>query len=214
MAVLEDVDIAQGIPPRLEFEHLIWSKGYANIAGIDEAGCGPLAGPVVAAAVVFPAYSYISDIRDSKKLSARQREAFFPQIIESALSFGIGIVHHQEIDRINIRQATFKAMKMALGGLKLKPGYLLIDGYELPGSIYQQEAVVDGDDHCFTIAAASVLAKVTRDRLMVDYHEQYPQYGFDRHKGYGTKLHREMIKKYGPCPIHRQTFIRKIMERS
>jgi len=133
-------------------------------------------------------------------------------IKENAISWGIGIVSHSEIDRLNIRQATFKAMRKALGTLRSKPDYILFDGYELPEKFYRQEAVIDGDELCFTISAASIIAKVTRDRLMIEYHQQYPQYGFDKHKGYGTVFHREMLRKYGPCPLHRRTFLHKILQ--
>lgn len=199
------------IPVNLEIERLIWQENIQFIAGIDEAGRGPLAGPVAAGAVIFAPYDYIEGVKDSKKLSAKQREELFELIIEKALTYGVGIVDNLEIDRINIRQATFKAMRKAIGSLTKNPEYLLFDGEELPDKMYRQEAVVEGDNRCFTIAAASILAKVTRDRLMLEYHQQYPQYGFDRHKGYGTEFHREMIKKHGPCPIHRRSFLGKIL---
>lgn len=198
------------IPLNLEIEHLIWQHNVRYIAGIDEAGRGPLAGPVVAAAVIFEPYEHIEGVKDSKKLSAAQREGLYDLIVQRALAYGIGLVDHLEIDRINIRQATFKAMRKAIGSLAKNPEYLLIDGEELPDKIYRQEAVVDGDDRSFTIAAASILAKVTRDRLMIEYHQQYPRYGFDKHKGYGTEFHREMLKKYGPCAIHRRSFLTHI----
>jgi ribonuclease HII len=196
----------------LEIEDTIWANGYNTIAGIDEAGCGPLAGPVVASAVVFPQHFYHQGIIDSKKLTPSRRDTLFDLIVTNALGYGVGIVSHQEVDRINIRQATFLAMKKALGSMKIIPDYLLIDGYEIPGAVIQQEAIVNGDEHCFTIAAASIIAKVTRDRIMTEYHNQYPQYGFDKHKGYGTLFHREMILKHGPCPLHRKTFLRKILD--
>jgi ribonuclease HII len=198
-------------PFNLEFEKIIWSNGFQKIAGVDEAGCGPLAGPVVAAAVIFPQDFYHPGIKDSKKLSFRKREELFPLIKKAAISLGIGIVSHSEIDRLNIRQATFKAMRKALGSLKTKPDYILFDGYELPERFFRQEAIIDGDEISLTIAAASIIAKVTRDHLMIEYHQQYPQYGFDRHKGYGTAYHREMIRKYGPCPLHRKSFLHKII---
>ncbi|NOX37049.1 MAG: ribonuclease HII [Calditrichaeota bacterium] len=205
------MNVPDTIPPDLEFEHLIWQQNIRYIAGIDEAGRGPLAGPVVAAAVIFEPYTYIDGVRDSKKLTPEQRERLFEEIQAHALSIGIGVVSPTEIDRINIRQATFKAMRMAIGRLKINPQYLLIDGEELPENFYPQEALIGGDERCFTIAAASILAKVTRDRMMLEFHQQYPQYGFDRHKGYGTELHREMILKHGPCPIHRRSFLRKLL---
>jgi len=199
-------------PVNLEIEKVIWNNGIKCIAGVDEAGCGPLAGPVVAAAVVFPTDYYHPGIKDSKKLSAVRREEMYTEIIDHVLAYGVGVVHHREIDRLNIRQATFKAMRMALGNLKIKPDYILFDGYELPESLFQQEAIINGDSHSFTIAGASIVAKVTRDRLMLEYHQKYPQYGFRQHKGYGTAFHREMLKKYGPCPIHRRTFLKRILE--
>jgi ribonuclease HII len=202
------------IPANLEIEHLIWQEKILYIAGLDEAGRGPLAGPVAAGAVIFTPYDYIEEVKDSKKLSAKQREEIYQLITRRALTFGVGIVDNLEIDRINIRRATFKAMRMAIGSLSKNPQYLLIDGEELPDKLYRQEAVVEGDNQSFTIAAASILAKVTRDRLMMEYHQQYPQYGFDRHKGYGTKFHREMIRKHGPCPIHRRSFLKKMFEES
>jgi ribonuclease HII len=202
------------IPPNLEIEHLIWQEKILYIAGLDEAGRGPLAGPVAAGAVIFTPYDYIEEVKDSKKLSAKQREEIYQLITRRALTFGVGIVDNLEIDRINIRRATFKAMRMAIGSLSKNPQYLLIDGEELPDKLYRQEAVVEGDNQSFTIAAASILAKVTRDRLMMECHQQYPQYGFDRHKGYGTKFHREMIRKHGPCPIHRRSFLKKMFEES
>jgi ribonuclease HII len=199
------------IPANLEIEHLIWQENVLYIAGLDEAGRGPLAGPVAAGAVIFTPYDYIKEVKDSKKLSAKKREELFELITGKALTYGIGIVGNTEIDRINIRRATFKAMRMAIGSLSKNPQYLLIDGEELPDKLYRQEAVIEGDDRSFTIAAASILAKVTRDRLMLEFHQQYPQYGFDRHKGYGTEFHREMIRKHGPCPIHRRSFLGKLL---
>ncbi|GAB4375808.1 MAG: hypothetical protein Kow0042_21510 [Calditrichia bacterium] len=199
------------LPENLRFEHLIWKKGFRRIAGVDEAGCGPLAGPVVAAAVVFPPYFHLPDVKDSKKLTARQREILYTDILEHCVDYGVGVVSPREVDQLNIRQATFKAMRMAIGSLKFQPDYILFDGYELPERFYPQEAVMDGDEYSFTIAAASIIAKVSRDRLMIEYHREYPQYGFDRHKGYGTAFHREMIRKYGPCAIHRVSFLKKIL---
>lgn len=195
----------------LDIERIIWSNGFQRIAGVDEAGCGPLAGPVVAAAVVFPRDFYHPEINDSKKLTSRKREELAQVIKDKAVATGIGVMSHNEIDRLNIRQATFKAMRKALGSLGMKPDYILFDGYELPERFFPQEAIINGDEISFTIAAASILAKVTRDHLMIRYHQQFPQYGFDRHKGYGTVFHREMLRKYGPCPLHRKTFLHKIV---
>ncbi|MEJ2537567.1 MAG: ribonuclease HII [Calditrichia bacterium] len=208
---LQHVMSGKKIPKNLELETLFWQSGLSRIAGVDEAGCGPLAGPVVAAAVIFPPYAHIAEVKDSKKLTAKKREELYSIIVDSAISFGIGIVPPEEIDRINIRQATFKAMRKAIGNLKTQPDYVLFDGYELPEKLLSQEAVINGDDHSFTIAAASILAKVSRDRLMLDWHDKYPIYGFNRHKGYGTEYHRTMLAKYGPCEIHRRSFLSKII---
>ncbi len=197
--------------PTLEIEEVLWQNGYQRIAGIDEAGRGPLAGPVVAAAVIFAPGVTVPGVRDSKQLTEKQRETLFEDIVQSCLAYGIGVVEPADIDRLNIRQATFLAMRKALGAMKITPDYLLVDGEELPNSLYPQEAIVGGDDKSFTIAAASILAKVTRDRMMKMYHEQFPQYHFDRHKGYGTQLHREMILRYGPSPIHRRSFLKKLL---
>lgn len=182
-----------------------------SIAGVDEAGCGPLAGPVVAAAVIFPKYFFMKEVKDSKKLTSKKRDEIFEKITQQALSFGVGMVYPQEIDRGNIRRATFKAMRKAIGCLVVKPDYIIFDGYELPERLFPQEAIVGGDNHSFTIAAASIIAKVTRDRLMIQNHEKYPNYGFNRNKGYGTEFHRKMLVKYGPCPIHRKSFLTKIL---
>ena len=190
----------------LKHEVYHWDKGKQFIAGIDEAGRGPLAGPVVAAAVIFPKGVFIPGIDDSKKISSEKREALFPLIEENAIAAATGIVHESEIDRINILQATYKAMRIAIGSLKTKPDHLLIDGRPLPEKIFPQTAIIGGDKICFSIAAASILAKVTRDRMMVEYDEMFPEYGFARHKGYGTKKHVEAIRQYGPCPIHRESF--------
>jgi ribonuclease HII len=199
------------IPTNLRYEKRIRQQGFKKIAGVDEAGCGPLAGPVVAAAVILPEDYYDVGIKDSKKMSAKKRENLYKDIADNALDFGVGIIDQQEIDRLNIRQATLKAMRQALGRLKIYPEYVLFDGYEPPEKILKQEAIVNGDNLSFTIASASIIAKVLRDRMMLEYHEQYPQYGFDHHKGYGTKFHRDMIKKYGPCPLHRRSFLKKIL---
>lgn len=199
------------IPQRLEIEHQIWRRDIRIIAGVDEVGRGPLAGPVVAAAVIFPPYHFIDGVRDSKKLTPRRREVLFSQIVEECSSYGIGRVEPAEIDRINIRQATFKAMRIAIGQLKPPPQYLLIDGEELPEKLLPQEGLIGGDDRSFLIGAASILAKVTRDRMMLEYHREFPEYGFDRHKGYGTAFHREMVLKFGPCVIHRRSFLKKIL---
>ncbi|MBO8131908.1 MAG: ribonuclease HII [Candidatus Marinimicrobia bacterium] len=192
----------------LDIEKNLWQKGYKHIAGVDEAGRGPLAGPVVAAAVVFDHDEYIEGVNDSKKLNPKRREELFEEITTKALTYGIGVVDNNEIDRINILQATHKAMRKALGSLKLKIDYIIVDGYGLPEKIYPQKAIHGGDKLSFTIASASILAKVFRDRLMREYDKIFPEYGFGKHMGYGTKEHIEAIKKHNPSPIHRKSFSR------
>ena len=189
-----------------EFETKASYQGFKNIAGIDEAGRGPLAGPVVAAAVIFPSQVNIQGLNDSKKLSTKKREELFPKIQEISVSYGVAVVCQKVIDKINILQAARLAMKQAVETLKITPGLLLIDGNQKIDSTLNQWAIVKGDSRSLSIAAASVLAKVTRDPIMDDYHKLYPQYEFNRHKGYGTKLHRNLIQEHGPCPIHRNTF--------
>ncbi|HUN65693.1 MAG TPA: ribonuclease HII [Bacteroidota bacterium] len=190
----------------LEFERRHWAAGRRFIAGIDEAGRGPLAGPVVAAAVIFPEDGGIDGVDDSKKLTARERERLFDLIRGGALSIGIGIVPHDDIDRLNIFQATMKAMRDAVDGLSLIPDHLLVDGPRFDGGSIPSTPIIDGDAKCYTIAAASIIAKVTRDRIMVEYDRRFPVYGFARHKGYGTPEHLAALKKYGPCEIHRRSF--------
>jgi len=190
----------------LEYETKAVAGGYKNIAGVDEAGRGPLAGPVVAAAVIFPAKIDIAGLDDSKKLSPKKREELFPQIQAEAVAYGVAIVDSEVIDKINILQASLLAMKQAVEQLQTVPDLLLIDGNQKIDSTLNQWAVVKGDSKSLSIAAASVLAKVTRDQVMKYYHKLYPQYEFHRHKGYGTKLHRDLIEEHGPCPIHRNTF--------
>ncbi len=181
-------------------------SGYRCVAGVDEAGRGPLAGPVVAAAVVLPSELSMPGLRDSKKLSPALRERWFVEIQKNCLGMGIGIVDENTIDAINILQAALLAMKCAVDQLSVSADFLLIDGNRGIESAIGQKTIIGGDDASLSIAAASVVAKVTRDRLMVVYHAQYPQYEFSRHKGYGTRLHRDRIKQYGPCAIHRKTF--------
>ncbi len=177
------------------------------IAGVDEAGRGPLAGPVVSAAVIFPKEIYIPFINDSKKLNKEKRNILFHIIQQKAITCGVGIISPKEIDKINILQATFKTMQMALQNLSNEPDLVLVDGRQkIPNITIRQVPVIKGDSQCFSIAAASILAKVTRDNLMLEYDKKYPQYGFANHKGYGTKTHIEAIRKYGPCEIHRQSF--------
>jgi ribonuclease HII len=181
--------------------------GFKCIAGVDEAGRGPLAGPVVAAACVLPQGALIDGIDDSKKLQASERQHIFQHILSlPGIDFGIGIIDAQLIDKVNILQATFQAMLVAISRLSQKPDYLLIDGNKMPKTAIPGEALIKGDSLSQSIAAASIIAKETRDQLMQGFHEQWPEYGFDSHKGYGTKLHLEAIQKLGPCPIHRMTF--------
>jgi len=180
--------------------------GYKIIAGVDEAGRGPLAGPVVSAAVILPENFDIRGINDSKKLSEKKRAALFPKIQSQAIAFGIGIADHGEIDRINILQASLLSMKRAVDDLGLIPDYLLIDGKFTIDSNIDQRPVIKGDTLSLSIAAASILAKVTRDRIMTDLDLQYPEYEFKRHKGYPTKAHKQAILAHGPCPIHRKSF--------
>jgi len=193
---------------RLSYYELdLRQKGYFAIAGIDEAGRGPLAGPVVAAACILPPYYKLLFLNDSKKLSVAKRESLFSKITEDkTVVFGIGVVSEKRIDEINILQATFEAMQQAVGELALNPDYLLIDGTQVPVFSCPAQAIVKGDSLSISIAAASVIAKVTRDRWMVKQALQYPEYGFEKHKGYPTKDHREMIRKYGISPLHRKSF--------
>ena len=188
------------------YERDLSHKGYASIAGIDEAGRGPLAGPVVAAAVILPEGLQMPGVTDSKKLTALKREVLFDVVMEKAIATGVGIAEPEEIDRINILQATLKAMLRAVDKLKTSPDYLIIDGINTLEIDIPQQAIKKGDSLSLSIAAASIIAKVTRDRMMLEYDKQYPSYGFASHKGYGSKLHREAIADIGPCPIHRKTF--------
>jgi len=188
------------------FERDAHSRGVHYVAGIDEAGRGPLAGPVVAAAVVLPSSFPIPDIADSKTLTPKKRSRLYDDIYRHAVSVGIGVVDAVEIDRINILQAVLLAMLFSVGNLRPRPGYLLIDGNTPIHTELPQQVIPKGDSRSISIAAASIIAKVTRDRLMVLYDEEYPQFGFRRHKGYPTKDHKAAIRKYGSCPIHRKTF--------
>ncbi len=189
-----------------EFENKAREKGFSIIAGIDEAGRGPLAGPVVSASVILPEDFTNTDIKDSKKLTEKKRETLFNIIVSQSVSTGIGIVGHEEIDQINILQASLLSMAKAVKDLDCSPDYLLIDGKFTITSNFPQKAIIKGDSLSISIAAASIVAKVTRDRIMKKYHEEYPQYGFSKHKGYPTKAHKEAVKEFGPCPIHRRTF--------
>lgn len=186
-------------------------KGFDIICGVDEAGRGPLAGPVYAAAVILPSDCVIEGLNDSKKLTEKKREALFDEIKEKALAYGIASADEKEIDEINILNATFLAMKRAIALLSVKPDLALIDGNQKPHTDIEEVTVIKGDAKSMSIAAASVLAKVSRDRFMLEMAEKYPQYEFARHKGYGTKLHYEKIAQYGVCDIHRRTFLKKIL---
>ena len=194
-----------------EIENLYRSRGFTGIAGVDEAGRGPLAGPVYAAAVILAEGTLIKGIDDSKKLSEKRREELFDEITEKAVAYNIFSVDEKRIDEINILNATFEAMNGAVNGLKVKPDFVLIDGNRIAGMTLPHETVVKGDAKSISIAAASVLAKVSRDRFICEIAKKYPEYGFEKHKGYGTKAHTEAILKYGPCEIHRKTFLKKLL---
>ncbi len=197
--------------PDYSFERNAVRRGFLSVCGIDEAGRGPLAGPVCAAAVILPDGLEIPGLDDSKKLTEKKREALFPVIEEKAVAFGIAFASEQEIDEINILQATFLAMRRAFDALSAPCVYALVDGNRMPPLPVPGETVVKGDGRSMSIAAASILAKVSRDRLMLEYAKQYPQYEFEQHKGYGTKLHVERLREFGPSPIHRRTFLGKIL---
>ena len=186
-----------------------FAEGYSMVCGVDEAGRGPLAGPVCAAAVILPPHIEIPGLNDSKKLTDKRRRELMPVIKEQALAYGIAFTTHDEIDRINILQATYLAMERALAQLNIKPDMVLIDGNRAKDFGLPVKTVVHGDSLSASIAAASVLAKVTRDDLMLCMAEEYPQYGFEIHKGYGTKAHYEALTAHGPSPIHRMTFLKK-----
>lgn len=192
-----------------EIENSHFANGIVTICGVDEAGRGPLAGPVCAAAVILPAGLEIPGLNDSKKLTDKRRRELMPIIKEQALAYGIAFASHEEIDQINILQATFLAMERAMAQLKIQPELALIDGNRQKDFGIKVETVVKGDSRSANIAAASILAKVTRDDYMVEMAEKYPGYGFEIHKGYGTKAHYEALRTYGPSPIHRMTFLKK-----
>ena len=194
----------------LEFEKEALAKGYKSVCGVDEAGRGPLAGPVCAAAVILPEGVILDGVNDSKKLSEKKRESLFDVIREQALSYSIAYATVDEIEEINILNATMLAMRRAIDGLEIKADYAMIDGNKIPPIDIDAECIVKGDAKSMSIACASILAKVSRDRLLYKYAEEYPMYGFDKHKGYGTKVHREAILKYGPCPYHRKSFLKKL----
>ena len=193
-----------------EFEHEKLSEGFALICGVDEAGRGPLAGPVCAAAVILPDGVEIPGLNDSKKLSDKKRRELFPIIKEKAIAYSIAFADHREIDEINILQATFLAMQRAIDGLSVQPDFALIDGNRQKDFGLPVQTIVQGDSRSASIAAASILAKVTRDDLMEQLAVQYPGYGFEIHKGYGTKAHYAALKDMGPSPVHRLTFLKKL----
>ncbi|MBE7001327.1 MAG: ribonuclease HII [Ruminococcaceae bacterium] len=193
-----------------EFEHKYAQAGYTAICGVDEAGRGPLAGPVCAAAVILPMDIEIPGLNDSKKLSDKKRRELFPIICEKAIAYGIAFADHKEIDEVNILQATYLAMERAICKLEEKPDFALIDGNRAKDFGLPLETVVGGDGRSASIAAASVLAKVTRDDYMLEMAKDYPEYAFDVHKGYGTKAHYAALAEHGPCPIHRLTFLKKL----
>ena len=196
-----------------EIEDSFYTQGYKVICGVDEAGRGPLAGPVCAAAVILPEHLEIPGLTDSKKLTDKKRRALFPVIQEQAIAFGIGFASEQEIDEVNILQATFLAMRRAMEQLKVRPDLALIDGNRETDFGLPVHTVIKGDSLSLNIAAASVLAKVSRDDVMLRLAETYPAYGFDIHKGYGTRAHYEALEKFGPCPIHRKSFLKKFYGR-
>lgn len=194
-----------------EIEHTKYLEGKKFVAGVDEAGRGPLAGPVYAAAVILPPDLFIPQLNDSKKLSEKKREELFDIITEKAIAYSIASVDEKRIDEINILNATFEAMNSAVNSLSVTPDYVLIDGNRIKNMTIPHETVVKGDTKSASIAAASILAKVARDRYITEISEKYPQYGFEKHKGYGTAAHNEAILEYGPCEIHRRTFLRKLL---
>lgn len=190
----------------LAFERTFWAHGITYVAGVDEAGRGPLAGPVVAAAVIFPQETMIPGVNDSKQVSERRREMLFDEIKRYAVAVGIGIVDHEVIDRINILQASLLAMHKAIDNLAVQPQQLLVDGNFFSHEKFPVQNIIKGDTLSHSIAAASIIAKVTRDRMMREFDREFPHYGFGKHKGYGTRAHVEAIKRYGLCAIHRRTF--------
>ncbi len=200
--------------PDYTIEKEVIESGFKYVAGVDEAGRGPLAGPVCAAAVILPLDTEIEGLNDSKKLSEKKRETLYDVVIEKALAYDIQLVDQDVIDEINILEATMLAMTRAVENLSVSADYVIIDGNRVPSALETPaHAVVKGDAKSMSIAAASILAKVTRDRLMLSLAKDFPQYEFEKHKGYGTKLHCEKLLEYGPCSLHRKTFIKKIMDK-
>ena len=195
-----------------QYENDLRNKGYKYICGIDEAGRGPLAGPVVVASVIMPANSIIEGVNDSKKVSEKKREKLYDLILEEAISYGVGIIGQDEIDEINILNATKKGLTMSLQELTQKPDLIIVDALTHIDTLgIPYESIIKGDAKCYSISAASIIAKVTRDRIMREWDKIYPQYGFIQHKGYGTSAHINAIKEYGPCPLHRKSFIKNFV---
>lgn len=193
------------------YENDAHNEGYTIVCGVDEAGRGPLAGPVFAGAVILPENYTHEILNDSKKLSEKKRDLVYDDIIRDAVSWSVGIATEQEIDEINILNATFLAMKRAVEGLVIKPDLAFIDGNRYANTGVKEITIVKGDSKCMSVAAASIIAKVSRDRFMQEVDKQYPQYQFSKHKGYGTKLHYEMIEQFGVSPVHRKTFLKNII---
>ena len=195
-----------------KIEQEIYNEGKELICGIDEAGRGPLAGPVVVAAVIMPKDSMIEGVNDSKKVSEKKREILYEKIIDEAISYGVGIIDQKEIDRINILNATKEGLTMAVQELNPKPNLIIVDALNKIDTLgIPYKSIIKGDAKCYSIAAASIIAKVTRDRIMRQWDEVYPQYGFSKHKGYGTSEHIKAIKEYGLCPLHRLSFVKNIV---
>lgn len=196
-----------------QIEEEIYNTGVETICGIDEAGRGPLAGPVVVAAVIMPRDSFIEGVNDSKKVSEKKRELLYDLITKDAIAWGVGIIDQKEIDRINILNATKEGLTTAIKNLEVKPDRIIVDalkGIDTLGIPYT--SIIKGDAKCYSIAAASIIAKVTRDRIMRQWDEIYPQYGFEKHKGYGTAMHMQAIREYGLCPLHRRSFTKNIIK--
>ncbi len=194
-----------------KIENEIYKTGVQTICGIDEAGRGPLAGPVVVAAVIMPKDSFIEGVNDSKKVSEKKREALYEQITDEAIAWGVGIIDQKEIDEINILNATKKGLTTAIKELKVKPDRIIVDALDKIDTLgIPYTPIIKGDAKCYSIAAASIVAKVTRDRIMRQWDEIYPMYGFEKHKGYGTAMHMQAIREYGLCPLHRRSFTKNI----
>jgi len=189
-----------------EFDSVFYSRGFKSLIGVDEAGRGPWAGPVVAAAVILPQNAFIEGLNDSKKLSPKKRKTILEKIKQTALSYSVGVISHIQIDEINILQATYQAMKTAIAGTNTPFDLVLVDGWAIPNLELPQQNIISGDAQSACIAAASIVAKETRDAIMEQMAQEYPQYGFEKHKGYGTKQHMQALQKFGVCPIHRVSY--------